>query len=161
MKSATNRQPSRGRETDPCERRTSRCGRRRRRPEQLLLLEQLVVEQQRPAPGLGVVLATAARLDGWGWRTAAERSHNAHMSERDVAIVLSGGGMNGVLLDGLLTRASAPARSGRGSAAFDGTSAGALAGAMAALDRLDDLEDFLLELQPGDVSGRSASGGCR
>ena len=57
--------------------------------------------------------------------------------------------MNGVLLEPA-SGASAPARSGRGSAAFYGTSAGALAGAMAALDRLDDLEDFLLGLQPGD-----------
>src|SRR5215208_8448111 len=32
-----------------------------------------------------------------------------------------------------------------------GTSAGALAGTMAALDRLDDLERFLLELQPEDT----------
>jgi predicted acylesterase/phospholipase RssA len=32
-----------------------------------------------------------------------------------------------------------------------GTSAGALAGTMAALDRLDDLEEFLLELQPERV----------
>jgi predicted acylesterase/phospholipase RssA len=74
-----------------------------------------------------------------------------HVSERDVAIVLSGGGMNGVLLElGFLRRLRASSlwpRLGR----VYGTSAGALTGAMAAIDRLDDLEDFLLELQPGDV----------
>ena len=32
-----------------------------------------------------------------------------------------------------------------------GTSAGALSGAMAALDRLDDLEAFVLDLQPDEV----------
>ena len=32
-----------------------------------------------------------------------------------------------------------------------GTSSGALAGTMAALDRLDDLEDFMLRLQPEDT----------
>ena len=73
------------------------------------------------------------------------------MSERDVAIVLSGGGMNGVLLElGFLRRlreSSLWPRVGR----IYGTSAGALTGAMAALDRLDDLEEFLLDLQPADV----------
>jgi predicted acylesterase/phospholipase RssA len=73
------------------------------------------------------------------------------MSERDVAIVLSGGGMNGVLLElGFLRRVRESAlwpRVGR----IYGTSAGALTGTMAALDRLDELEEFLLELQPGDV----------
>jgi predicted acylesterase/phospholipase RssA len=73
------------------------------------------------------------------------------MSERDVAIVLSGGGMNGVLLElGFLQRLRASElwpRVGR----IYGTSAGALTGAMAALDRLDDLEEFALGLQPGDI----------
>jgi predicted acylesterase/phospholipase RssA len=71
--------------------------------------------------------------------------------KRDVGIVLSGGGINGVLLElGFLTRL-------RGSPAWSrvgwiyGTSAGALSGAMAALDRLDDLEAFLLGLQPEEV----------
>jgi predicted acylesterase/phospholipase RssA len=70
---------------------------------------------------------------------------------RDAAAVLSGGGINGVLLElGFLKRL-------RESALWDrlgwiyGTSAGALSGAMAALDRLDDLERFVLELQPGEV----------
>lgn len=69
----------------------------------------------------------------------------------DVAIVLSGGGINGVLLElGFLKRL-------RGSALWPrvgwiyGTSAGALSGTMAALDRLDDLEEFLLGLEPEQV----------
>ena len=73
------------------------------------------------------------------------------MSERDVAIVLSGGGMNGVLLElGFLKRlrvSSLWPRVGR----IYGTSAGALTGTMAALDLLDELEEFVLALQPGDI----------
>ena len=73
------------------------------------------------------------------------------MSERDVAIVLSGGGMNGVLLElGFLKRlrvSSLWPRIGR----IYGTSAGALTGTMAALDLLDELEEFVLGLQPGDI----------
>ena len=73
------------------------------------------------------------------------------LGERDVAIVLSGGGMNGVLLElGFLRRlqeSSLWPRVGR----IYGTSAGALTGTMAALDRLDDLEEFVLGLQPGDI----------
>ena len=70
---------------------------------------------------------------------------------RDVAIVLSGGGINGVLLElGFLKRLrQSPIWSRVGW--IYGTSAGALAGAMAALDRLDDLEEFLLGLQPEDA----------
>ena len=70
---------------------------------------------------------------------------------RDVAVVLSGGGINAVLLElGFLRRLSETelwARIGR----VHGTSAGALAGTMAALDRLDDFEQFLLDLQPEDA----------
>ena len=70
---------------------------------------------------------------------------------RDVAVVLSGGGINAVLLElGFLRRLSETdlwPRVGR----IHGTSAGALAGTMAALDRLDDLEEFLLALQPEDA----------
>jgi predicted acylesterase/phospholipase RssA len=69
----------------------------------------------------------------------------------DIALVLSGGGINGVLLElGFLRRL-------RESPLWDrvgwiyGTSAGALSGTMAALDRLDDLEEFLSDLQPADV----------
>jgi predicted acylesterase/phospholipase RssA len=68
--------------------------------------------------------------------------------ERDVAVVLSGGGMNGVLMElGFLQRLRESPYWPRIGWIF-GTSAGALAGTMAALDRLDDLEAFLLELQP-------------
>src|SRR6266511_4196328 len=70
---------------------------------------------------------------------------------RDVAIVLSGGGINGVLLElGFLQRLRASSFWPRVGWIF-GTSAGALAGSMAALDRLDELEDFLLRLQAHDV----------
>ncbi len=71
--------------------------------------------------------------------------------ERDVAVVLSGGGINGVLLElGFLRRLSETALWGRIGWLY-GTSAGALAGTMASLDRLDDLEAFLLGLQPQDA----------
>ncbi|HEY8628074.1 MAG TPA: patatin-like phospholipase family protein [Gaiellaceae bacterium] len=71
--------------------------------------------------------------------------------ERDVAVVLSGGGMNGVLMElGFLRRLREGELWPRVGWIF-GTSAGALAGSMAALDRLDDLEEFLLQLQAHDV----------
>lgn len=73
------------------------------------------------------------------------------MSQRDVAVVLSGGGVNGVLLElGFLRRLRASALWPRVGCIY-GTSAGALTGAMAALDRLDDLEEFTLGLQPRDI----------
>lgn len=73
------------------------------------------------------------------------------MTDRDVAIVLSGGGMNGVLLElGFLRRLCESALWPRVGCIL-GTSAGALTGTMAALDRLDDLEEFVLGLQPADV----------
>jgi predicted acylesterase/phospholipase RssA len=70
---------------------------------------------------------------------------------RDVALVLSGGGVNGVLLElGFLRRLrESPSWSRLGW--IYGTSAGALSGSLAALDQLDELQDFLLELQPADV----------
>jgi predicted acylesterase/phospholipase RssA len=72
-------------------------------------------------------------------------------STRDVALVLSGGGINGVLLEhGFLRRLREGPLWDRVGWIY-GTSAGALCGAMAALDRLDDLEHFVLELQPGEV----------
>jgi predicted acylesterase/phospholipase RssA len=73
------------------------------------------------------------------------------MSERALAIVLSGGGMNGLLLElGFLRRL-------REDALWDsvgwiyGTSAGALTGVMAVLDRLDALERFVLALSPDET----------
>jgi predicted acylesterase/phospholipase RssA len=73
------------------------------------------------------------------------------MSDRDLALVLSGGGMNGLLLElGFLERL-------RESPLWDrvgwiyGTSAGALSGVMAALDRLDDMREFVLALQPQET----------
>ena len=70
---------------------------------------------------------------------------------RDVAVVLSGGGINGALLElGFLRRLSETALWPRVGWMY-GTSAGALAGTMATLGRLDDLEDFLLGIQPDDA----------
>lgn len=70
---------------------------------------------------------------------------------RDVALVLSGGGINGVLLElGFLKRVRESPLWPRVGWIY-GTSAGALSGAMATLDRLADLEQFLLELQPAEV----------
>jgi predicted acylesterase/phospholipase RssA len=71
--------------------------------------------------------------------------------EPDVALVLSGGAVNGVLLElGFLKRLRESAIWPRVGWIY-GTSAGALCGTMAALDRLDDLEEFMLGLQPNDV----------
>ncbi len=65
--------------------------------------------------------------------------------------MLSGGGVNGVLLElGFLRRFRETPMWPRVGWIY-GTSAGALSGAMAALDRLDDLEEFALGLQPDDV----------
>jgi predicted acylesterase/phospholipase RssA len=70
---------------------------------------------------------------------------------RDVALVLSGGGINGVLLEhGFLRRLRESPLWGRVGWIY-GTSAGALSGTMAALDRFDDLDEFLMDLQPGEV----------
>jgi len=84
----------------------------------------------------------------------APRRHNSRVPEvdlRDAALVLSGGGINGVLLElGFLKRLRETPFWNRIGWIY-GTSAGALAGMMAALDRLDDLETFLLELQADDV----------
>lgn len=71
--------------------------------------------------------------------------------ERDVAIVLSGGGMNGLLLElGFLQRLRESSLWPRVGWIY-GTSAGALAGTMAALDRLDDLEEFCRRLRPEET----------
>ncbi len=68
--------------------------------------------------------------------------------QRDVGVVLSGGGINGVLMElGFLKRLRESVLWPRVGAIF-GTSSGALSGALAALDRLDDLEEFMLALQP-------------
>jgi predicted acylesterase/phospholipase RssA len=70
---------------------------------------------------------------------------------RDVALVLSGGGMNGVLMElGFLRRIRESSYWPRVGWIF-GTSAGALSGTLAAVDRLDDLERFLIALQPEDT----------
>jgi predicted acylesterase/phospholipase RssA len=70
------------------------------------------------------------------------------VAQRDVALVLSGGGVNGVLMElGFLKRVRESALWPRVGWVF-GTSAGALAGTLATLDRLDELERFLLDLRP-------------
>jgi predicted acylesterase/phospholipase RssA len=71
--------------------------------------------------------------------------------ERDVAVVLSGGAVNGVLMElGFLKRLRESELWPRIGWIY-GTSSGALSGTMAALDRLDDLEDFMLRLQPEET----------
>ncbi len=71
--------------------------------------------------------------------------------ERDVAVVLSGGAVNGVLMElGFLKRLHESDLWPRVGWIY-GTSSGALAGTMAALDRLDDLEEFMLLLQPEET----------
>ncbi len=72
-------------------------------------------------------------------------------NERDIAVVLSGGAVNGVLMEvGFLKRLSESPLWPRVGWIF-GTSSGALAGTMAALDRIDAMERFLLELRPDEV----------
>jgi predicted acylesterase/phospholipase RssA len=67
--------------------------------------------------------------------------------ERDIAVVLSGGGMNGMLMEvGFLKRLRETDLWPR-IRVFFGSSAGAFGSVMAALDRLDDLEEFLFGLQ--------------
>ena len=71
--------------------------------------------------------------------------------ERDVAVVLSGGAVNGLLMElGFLKRLRESELWPRIGWIY-GTSSGAVSGVMAALDRLDDLEEFMLELQPEDT----------
>jgi predicted acylesterase/phospholipase RssA len=74
---------------------------------------------------------------------------------RDVAVVLSGGGMNAMLLElGFLKRLRESDLWPR-VRVFFGTSAGALAGTMGALDRVDDLEEFLYGLRAEDTFRRN------
>ena len=83
-----------------------------------------------------------------GGVAARHWDHNEQMSDRDVAIVLSGGGMNGMLLElGFLKRLRESALWPRIGSIY-GTSAGALTGTMAALDRLDEMEEFALGPKP-------------
>jgi len=71
--------------------------------------------------------------------------------ERDVAVVLSGGAVNGLLMElGFLKRLRKTDLWPRIGWIY-GTSSGAVTGVMAALDRLDELEEFMLRLQPEDT----------
>jgi predicted acylesterase/phospholipase RssA len=71
--------------------------------------------------------------------------------ERDIAVVLSGGAVNGLLMElGFLKRLRETDLWPRIGWIY-GTSSGAVTGVMAALDRLDDLEEFMFRLQPEDT----------
>jgi predicted acylesterase/phospholipase RssA len=71
--------------------------------------------------------------------------------KRDVAVVLSGGAVNGLLMElGFLKRLR-ETELWRRIGWIYGTSSGAVTGVMAALDRLDELEEFMLRLQPEDT----------
>jgi predicted acylesterase/phospholipase RssA len=71
--------------------------------------------------------------------------------QRDVAVVLSGGAVNGVLMElGFLKRLRESELWPRVGWIY-GTSSGALSGTMAALGRLDELEEFMLLLQPEET----------
>jgi predicted acylesterase/phospholipase RssA len=107
------------------------------------------------APELFVDLLDQIVEDGRaGTKLGLHVGNNSHVSEtapRDAALVLSGGGINGVLLElGFLKRLRETPFWHRVGWIY-GTSAGALSGTMAALDRLDDLEAFLLSLRSEDV----------
>ena len=63
----------------------------------------------------------------------------------EIALVLSGGGMNATVLEtGFLQRLREETGCGTRVGWIYGTSAGALTGTMAATDRLDELEEFLI-----------------
>jgi predicted acylesterase/phospholipase RssA len=73
------------------------------------------------------------------------------VKDRDVALVLSGGGINAVLLElGFLKRLRESSLWPRIGWIY-GTSAGALTGMLAALDRIDELEEFCMGLQPDET----------
>ena len=72
-------------------------------------------------------------------------------AERDIAVVLSGGAVNGLLMElGFMRRLRESELWPRVGWIY-GTSSGAMTGLMAALDRLDDLEEFMLRLQPEEL----------
>ena len=70
---------------------------------------------------------------------------------RDTALVLSGGSMNAVLMELGFVRRVRESELWPQIGWIFGTSAGALIGAVAAADRLDDYERFVMGLQPADV----------
>src|SRR5581483_1550862 len=110
--------------------------------------ELLVFERRLAGEGDGAALQPLALHAG---RIRIVPGEAREGVQRDVAVVLSGGGMNGVLLElGFLQRLRRSSLWPRVGWIY-GTSAGALAGTMAALDRLDDLEQFLLRLQPEEA----------
>jgi predicted acylesterase/phospholipase RssA len=70
---------------------------------------------------------------------------------RKTALVLSGGGISGVMLEAGFVKRLRRAAVWDSLAVVYGTSAGAMVGAMACLDRIEELEAFLLDLEPSDV----------
>src|SRR5260370_22670536 len=71
--------------------------------------------------------------------------------ERDVAVVLSGGAVNGVLMALGFLKSLRESDLWPRVGWIYGTSSGAVAGTMAALNKLDELEDFMLRLQPEET----------
>ncbi len=69
----------------------------------------------------------------------------------DLGLVLSGGSVNGILLQMGFLRALRERRLWERLGYVFGTSAGALSGWAAALDEIDEHERFLMEMQPEDV----------
>ena len=87
----------------------------------------------------------------WSVKPRRSVSVNRGHAQHDVALVLSGGAINGLLMElGFLKRVRESPLWHRVGWIF-GTSAGALAGTMATLDRIADLERFLLSLRPDEV----------
>ena len=83
------------------------------------------------------------------------------MADRDLALVLSGGGMNGLLLElGFLQRLREDRLWERVGWIY-GTSAGALGGVMAALDRLESSRGSCSRSAPTRASAHTVSGSSR
>src|SRR5215216_2284175 len=112
-------------ETGPCGHKTNRHGRPPPRPRAPLVR---AAHRRRPTTSALARTPPPRKVRRMGVVSVQGDEHDEHMSERDVAIVLSGGGMNGVLLElGFLKRlrvSSLWPRVGR----IYGTSAGALTG---------------------------------
>ena len=125
--------------------------------------ERVGLDAEPPLTAGGIVITPQLFVDVFdevvdddraGTKLGLHVGNNSHVSEparRDAAIVLSGGGINGVLLElGFLRRLRETPFWDRVGWIY-GTSAGALSGTMAALDRLDELETFLLGLHSDDA----------
>src|SRR3954469_18919145 len=107
---------------------------------------------QRTRPSRSRAAVAGVRSGASRGRPRRARNYPVPVAERrDVGVVLSGGGVNGVLMEpGFLKRLRDGPLWERIAVVF-GTSSGAVAGLLAALDRLDDLERFLLALRPEET----------